>query len=674
MLGPEKALPLPLKFSSTDEYVESLLSFVASSQSLQTLCGGVHILDFFTRTPDLYCTIIPEDWRIWFDHHDVQDILDFLNKEEAADILEKLDSQEQGIEQWRGKPLPPRTLVQYVADVQKHCLDTAFTAASDLTSFRQKSKPAGKYVPSLKAMTQGMSPKKMHEVSNFSHFVSDLADKIQEDESTPISHIVDFGSGQNYLGRTLASEPYCKDIIAVESRPHVVQGAIRMDSRVNLVDQKLVIRNKKMYRSQKYDSKSQTQVGIDTATSIIPAPGKIIMEDISNTSAAARLTAEDSILRAADATIGRVQYIQHRIEDGDLSEVVCQIPPKDSNVCLDEQSPDPSLIVISLHSCGNLLHHGLRALTLNPTVRAVAMIGCCYNMLTERSCAPTSTIPLLRETHPRLYEPSTHNDPHGFPMSTKLLTYKQASASEPIPNHDRTPQEHESAQTPGIHLNITARMMAVQAPRNWTPETSTSFFTRHFYRALLQRIFMDRGIIAPPRSAGIIDKGRSPAGTGSTALDGTAPVVIGNLARPCYGSFVKYVHGAVAKLEKMAIKPKEVDGWNDGDAVARQYRNAVAVAKLARARVGSMSEEEISGYEAGYSSGKKQLSIVWSLMAFSAQVIEAVIVVDRWLWLKEQDCVEEAWVQTVFDYAQSPRNMCVIGIKKNSSRVCSNAD
>jgi hypothetical protein len=55
---------------------------------------------------------------------------------------------------------------------------------------------------------------------------------------------------------------------------------------------------------------------------------------------------------------------------------------------------------------------------------------------------------------------------------------------------------------------------------------------------------------------------------------------------------------------------------------------------------------------------------VWSLMAFSAGVVESLIVVDRWLWLQEQEEVAEAWVEPVFDYAVSPRNMVVVGIKK----------
>ena len=208
-------------------------------------------------------------------------------------------------------------------------------------------------------------------------------------------------------------------------------------------------------------------------------------------------------------------------------------------------------------------------------------------------------------------------------------------------------QENQGSEEIGIRLNITARMMAVQAPQNWTKEESSSFFTRHFFRALLQRIFLDKGVVSAPSSRSDEENmSCSPAGSswGMANGDGagTLPVVIGNLKKKCYESFVSYVRGAVEKL-----------AGNGGE-----------VADLVGRRVGSLSDGEISAYERQYEAQKKELSIVWSLMAFSAGVVEAMVVVDRWLWLREQPCVEHAWVEPVFNYAKSPRNLVIVGIKK----------
>ena len=84
--------------------------------------------------------------------------------------------------------------------------------------------------------------------------------------------------------------------------------------------------------------------------------------------------------------------------------------------------------------------------------------------------------------------------------------------------------------------------MAVQAPANWGEKDSETFFTRHFYRALLQRIFLDRGVIGPPDASNT--GGISPAGHSS----GGVPILIGHLRKSCLASFVAYVRGALEKL------------------------------------------------------------------------------------------------------------------------------
>jgi hypothetical protein len=365
---------------------------------------------------------------------------------------------------------------------------------------------------------------------------------------------------------------------------------------------------------------------------------------------------------------GTVQYVQHRITDGDLSAVIEKITSPSSSLQSGDSSGTnlsskaPALMVISLHSCGNLLHHGLRTLVLNANVKAVAMIGCCYNLLTERLGAPTYKLPTLRSKNLRLEASSNANDPHGFPMSTRFANYrhkairpyrylKNRKDGETNGNSSVNKPEVKEAWETGIRLNITARMMAVQAPSNWTKEASDGFFTRHFYRAVLQRILLDKGIVSAPEgqdengdgeSFAVGDGGVSPAGTGPS--QGT-PIIIGALGKKCYVSFLAYVRGAVAKL------------------VAAPHYAGNPIIPLINERVGGMADDEILEYEKAFLPRKKDLEVVWSLMAFSAGVVEAMIVVDRWLWLREQRCVEKAWVQSVFEYGKSPRNLVVVGIK-----------
>ncbi|KAK1006607.1 hypothetical protein LTS01_002970 [Friedmanniomyces endolithicus] len=440
----------------------------------------------------------------------------------------------------------------------------------------------------------GMNIKKVHEVGLFARYISDLADDMTSSTGVKTTHLVDFGSGQNYLGRALACEPYNKRIVAIESKSHNAERAKEFDVMARLTAKELVMRNKKVFRAGS---------GLNAPASLPTPPPESAADGSEPEPTQATDASLDPAIEAHGGAKGSVQYVEHRILDGELSGVVQRI-----------RDPDPQLMVISLHSCGNLVHHGLRSLILNPSVKAVAMVGCCYNLLTERLGPATYKLPSLRPTaheHPRMTSTGEANDPHGFPMSERLCKYGSQ----------------------GIRLNITARMMAVQAPQNWGQKDSEEFFTRHFYRALLQRIFLDRGLVGPPSGDRV---GASPAGHSS----GTA-IIIGKLRKSCYTSFVAYVRGALAKL---------CEGLETG----MRFREMM----------GGLTDEEIEGYAETFGSRKKDLSVIWSLMAFSAGVVEATIVVDRWLWLREQEQVSEAWVEPVFEYGMSPRNLVVVGMKK----------
>ena len=477
--------------------------------------------------------------------------------------------------------------------------------------------------------------KKIHEVTNFADYVVGVADDVSEKSGKEITHFVDFGSGQNYLGRALASPPYNKHIVAVESKELNITGAKSMDVLAGVAEREKVMRNKKLYRAQQ-DSMTPAEELKDKALRRAARPQKPPSTNVADL----RPSRDLATIYTPTEGKGYIQYVEHVVQDGDLSDVVEEIekmktaaPSGNLNVVtetngnqeisqvpglIDEISKDEEtrLMAISIHSCGNLSHHGIRSLLLNPSVHAIAIVGCCYNLMTERLGPPTYKLPHLRPNlrainAPRVDREAAACDAHGFPMSSRVGTY----------NED------------GIRLNITARMMAVQAPQNWTEKESDAFFTRHYYRALLQKVFLDRGVVTMVNGDGNGE---------DCAPQSTEPVIIGSLRKGCYGSFTAYVRGA---LDKMSLDPQ---------------RGAAVLEKM-----GDISDQEIAGYAHRYEGLKKELSITWSLMAFSAGVVESLIVVDRWLFLKENsELVKDCWVEAVFDYHQSPRNLVVVGIKR----------
>lgn len=628
---PKFPLPLCDEWTDPESYVEELLSFATSSDFFRQICGGVHILDFLTRDPDLYTSLIPEDWRRFFDHHDIHDLLDLLLRDDIYALKEQSQNQEK---EWRGGIFPPPSLVEYIYQIRRLNLGREFAPPP---GFKKGSIPH--------RLSVGMRPKKYHEVENFANYVDSLCTTVEQERGDGISHIVDFGSGQNYLGRTLASSPYDKHIIAIERKHQYISGAKGMDVHAKLEKKpkKLnhsgisISKENKARRDLKKEQRAQVEVRkegysaqpaarTDDGTSVLDEFGGLDIgpEDLGNhpPGNADYKGKRDVVVKLK----GGMNYIEHDIQDGYLEPIIKDVvqPPTAKT---DEDKPaltttddgkqvDARVMVVSLHSCGNLLHHGIRSLVMNPSVVAIAMIGCCYNLVTERLGPATYKLPALRLGHPRLKQAATAYDPHGFPMSKRLESYPHDSGT-------------------GVKLNITARSMALQAPNNWSRQESENFFTRHFYRALLQRILVDRNVGPKPTiPKNIYDLNTSDENAGKA-------FIVGSLRKSAFDSFSAYVHAAVAKLEHDPhLGPKVTQG------------------------MAGITEEEISRYVADYAYAKKNLSIVWALMAFSASLAEVIVVVDRWQFLREQDEVKEAWVEPVFDYGLSPRNLAVVGIKK----------
>ena len=581
--------------------MKSLLAFVTTSELFERLCGGVHILDFLTQEPDLYSSILPLEWRAWFEQCDISAVLDLLLREDVA-VLEKLrradnihsngSAESASGYTWPSSSIPPQSIVDYVLTIRKHVLVRDFTSHDKMATIQ----------PLPRHVAVGMKPKKVHEVQHFARYINDLSTDIASSSLHQITHLVDFGSGQNYLGRTLASPPYNKHVVALESKEHNIRGARSMDITAKLARKEMIIRNKKEYRRTLWTEKTSTRED--------PKRDDVFIKP-ALTAVDQREPPVNGVYNEQDT--GGIHYVETMIQDGNLSKIMPSVLPTE-----DPASAEPQLMVVSLHSCGNLLHHGLRSLSLNPAVKAVAMVGCCYNLVTERLGPPTHKLSSFRTSNSRLESTSCACDPHGFPMSERLAgyTYKQNK---------------------GIRFNITARMMACQAPHNWTADECESFFTRHFYRALLQRMFLDRGVFQKSEKETVETSGDSPK-----ELTGVGPAItIGSLRKGCYTSFTDYVRGATMKM---------VQDHDHGERIAESMMR--------------LKDEEIQAYEENYGSNKKNLSIVWSLMAFSASVVESVIVVDRWLYLKEQAEVKDCWVEPAFDYAKSPRNLVVVGVKK----------
>ncbi|ATY59913.1 hypothetical protein A9K55_005747 [Cordyceps militaris] len=591
-MPPSKPLPCSDEFATPEAYVAELLAFTSTSDTWQILCGAVHVVDFFITEPGLFYATLPAEWHAFLLSQDVMALLDFFVRDDP-DTATFADGQ-----------TPPASLVTYIKTIRRLALRREVTPAA----------AAGDAAlpPLTRTVSVGMSPKKVHEVKRFADYVTRLSsDVCGGGEGEEVTHFVDFGSGQNYLGRALASEPYNRRVVAVEGRQRNVDAAKSYDTQSGLARKPTVRRNKKVWN----EILAVAGPHKSDPAALAAAVRQVAGDDGDNF----RKIGSDELSYTAEAPL---QYVSGRLDNGDLSEVIAQIDGG------EEKRRRLKLMAMSIHSCGNLSHYGIRSLVLNPEIHAVAIVGCCYNLVTEKLGPPTHKHghhlrPTLQAVNGRVVHASARHDPQGFPMSARLSTYG---------GH-------------GVRANITARMMACQAPQNWTASDSALFFTRHFYRAVLQKIFLDRGAVHEV----LFDPTSDPATLGPLQKS-TSPLAIGTLPKRSYhGGLPAYVRAAVTKLT-----------------TSSEYKKH---AQVMRDTMVDMSDEDVEAYLARFEPRKKELCIVWSLMAYSATLVEALMVTDRWLWLTEQDEVGQAWVETVFDFGQSPRNLVVVGVKKDGTET-----
>lgn len=163
-MPPTQQLPYDARrFASADAYVDSLIEF-SRNPLLRVLCGGVHILDFFTKDcegyddrdahddndggadepRDLYSAILPATWRRFFGKMDMDQVLELLLRTPVDEY----------------GPEVPRDLVDYVRDVREYSLQREFAREESSTRTRKQTRPGTE-----RALYAGMKPKKVHEVS-----------------------------------------------------------------------------------------------------------------------------------------------------------------------------------------------------------------------------------------------------------------------------------------------------------------------------------------------------------------------------------------------------------------------------------------------------------------------------------------------------------------------------
>lgn len=159
-----------------------------------------------------------------------------------------------------------------------------------------------------------------------------------------------------------------------------------------------------------------------------------------------------------------------------------------------------------------------------------------------------------------------------------------------------------------LKLSTSALITGCQAPTNWVHNPDSPYARKHWYRAVLEKLLHDKGLQNPEN--------------------------------------------------------RLVWGIRTGDLKDFQSYTRRAVDSLGLKMHVDITEEDIKLYEEKFKSRMGETAILWTLSVLLCRVVESVIALDRWFYLKEKGA-DEVGVLPVFDYKYSPRNLMIVAEKKN---------
>ncbi|PSN45449.1 hypothetical protein C0J52_15058 [Blattella germanica] len=289
-----------------------------------------------------------------------------------------------------------------------------------------------------------------------------------------------------------------------------------------------------------------------------------------------------------------------------------------------------NLSIVGLHTCGDLAPSCFRLFRNRPEVASICNIGCCYHLMEEQF----SRNPFWDEVDPPLA-----TGMYGFPLSD-FLNSKELS------------------------LGRNARMLATQAVDR-LQENNQVQSESLFYRALLQVVliknsddFFPWGQVGRltaktehPTDGEIVES--VTAQQNDSELDDDMDIAEDEVPQ------LKPTPSAVQALDALATFHCYIQGQSS------VHEDVIGAVNLLENFVENrVNEEEIETIYKEHFAEKNLLHIFFLLRVSLAPVIEAVILLDRLLYLHEQG-YHNSYLIRLFDPVISPRCYCITAFKND---------
>lgn len=291
-----------------------------------------------------------------------------------------------------------------------------------------------------------------------------------------------------------------------------------------------------------------------------------------------------------------------------------------------------SLVLAGLHACGDLSVAMLRSFLDSDKIKAVISIGCCYNLLSEKATQEASC-------------------PCGFPMS-------------------------EGVKSAGFPLGKSARDLACQSAERWRGMGKVAGlhnFELHAFRAAFQMVLYQYYPDTLTKSPTVGRQGKA------LRRQQHRRILESNLSYENHGGFSATLSQKVSEDE---------GSWFPlGYAETQNVEKIGSLCKVDTSKYSYGSHDKYSLFVKFCESGLGRLGLprsqsidlnqvweetnlfigligpYWSIRAALGPILETLLLLDRLLFLQEQDDILEAVMVPIFDPILSPRNMALIARK-----------
>jgi hypothetical protein len=234
-----------------------------------------------------------------------------------------------------------------------------------------------------------------------------------------------------------------------------------------------------------------------------------------------------------------------------------------------------------------------------------------YLMYSLHACGSLSETMIELFCHPSSRAAVLFNVACCYNLIDETLPGRHFPMSRRVSSLSRAVNEGHHHKKCNSFLSRNVRMVACQSPQRWIhrPAQTQKFFKRHFYRALLELVLRSNGLTTTPDQ-----------------------------------EFLK-----ISSVPDGSLK-----------CFADYWQAAVPTIPIPT----SISLQE---YERRYKPMEKILSFMWTMRALLGPVVEGVILVDRYWYIREQRADCQVDLVPVLDPLQSPRNFVLQAVKRKNA-------